>query len=80
MVTGTYLSTCGSGLTKTIKETRITGTGMVFQDKTSVDLTNMEALLSLSYSPGHKSGHRFRVYRTIESTVWRRHLGCEWCI
>jgi hypothetical protein len=51
MVAGTYLSTCGIGLTKTIKETRITGTGMVFQDKTSVDLTKMEAILSLSYSP-----------------------------
>lgn len=60
MVAGTYLSTCGIGLTKTIKETRITGTGMVFQDKTSVDLTKMEAILSLSYSPrGTSAGTSF---------------------
>ena len=47
MVTGTYLSTCGIEPKETINQIQITGTGMVFQDKTSVDLTIMETLLSL---------------------------------
>lgn len=48
MVKGTYLSTCGIEPRQTINQTRITETGMVFQDNTSVDLTRMETILSLS--------------------------------
>lgn len=48
MVAGTYLSTCGIEPKETINQIQITGTGMVFQDKTSVDLTRMETLLSLA--------------------------------
>jgi hypothetical protein len=51
MVAGTYLSTCGIKPKETVNEIQITGTGMVFQDKTSVDLTRMETALSLSYDP-----------------------------
>ena len=48
MVAGSYMSTCGFKPNETLKETQITGTGMIFPDKVSVDLTRIETVLTLS--------------------------------
>jgi hypothetical protein len=75
MVAGMYISTCGAKPNQTNKETRITGTGMIFPDKTSVDLSGIETVLSLSQQPERGSstiefGYQGGATPPVGAAIW----------